>query len=328
MDQHLDYAPCGYFSISETGIIRSANQTLATMLGYEREELLGKHIEAYMSMTNKLFFQTYFYPYIQLYGHVNEIYLSLQSGSSHDVPVLLNGVRQTREGGTVMDCVVVEMRRRLEHEKDIAATKQRLEQLVQETNDTNRKLELLHQEYEAKQRELLSINLQLESLALTDPLTELKNRRFFNESLLAHIAKFHRSHEPFSIALIDIDQFKSINDTYGHPVGDQVLTELAQLLSTSSRETDVTARFGGEEFVILLAGADQTQSVHIAERIRAVIQASPLGNLYITASIGVATIMDEDTDDKLISGADQALYASKSRGRNRVTHVMELDMVK
>lgn len=326
MDQQLDYAPCGYFSISDTGIIHSANRTFAAMLGYEREELLGKHIESFMSMTNKLFFHTYFYPYMQLYGHVNEIYLSLQSSSRHDVPVLLNGVRQTRDDHTFMDCVVVEMRRRLEHEKDILATKQRLEQLVHETNETNRKLELLHQEYEAKQRELLSINLQLESLALTDPLTGLKNRRFFKESLLAHIAKFHRSDEPFSIAIIDIDRFKSINDTYGHPVGDLVLTELGRLLQLSSRETDVTARFGGEEFVILLAGADQTQGVLIAERLRAAIQAAPLGNLHITASIGLATIMHGDTDDKLISSADRALYESKSRGRNRVTHALELEL--
>ncbi|MBD3921984.1 GGDEF domain-containing protein [Paenibacillus sp. PR3] len=325
MDQQLDYAPCGYFSISDKGIIQSANQTFATMLSYERDELLGKHIELFMSMTNKLFFHTYFYPYMQLYGHVSEIYLSLQSSSHHDIPMLLNGVRQTREGETFMDCVVVEMRRRLEHEKDILATKQRLEHLVQETNETNRKLELLHQEYEAKQRELLSINLQLEALALTDPLTGMKNRRYFNESLLAHINKFHRSGDPFSIALIDIDRFKSINDTYGHPVGDLVLTELAELLHASSRETDVTARFGGEEFVMLLAGADAINAVHIAERIRTVIQMTPMGNLHITASIGVATMTSEDSDDKLISKADQALYRSKTSGRNRVSHVMDLD---
>lgn len=328
MDQQLDYAPCGYFSISDKGIIHSANQTFATMLSYERNELLGKHIELFMSMTNKLFFHTYFYPYVQLYGHVSEIYISLQSSDNHDVPVLLNGVRQSRDGETFMDCVVVEMRRRLEHEKDILSTKQRLEHLVQETNETNRKLELLHQEYEAKQRELLSINLQLEALALTDPLTGMKNRRYFSESLLAHIAKFHRSGDPFSIALIDIDRFKSINDTYGHPVGDLVLTELAQLLNSSSRETDVTARLGGEEFVMLLAGADEVNAIHIAERLRTVIQMTPMGNLHITASIGVATMTSEDSDDKLISKADQALYRSKTSGRNRVSHVMDLDLIK
>ncbi|PWW05094.1 PAS domain S-box-containing protein/diguanylate cyclase (GGDEF)-like protein [Paenibacillus cellulosilyticus] len=324
MDQQLDFAPCGYFSISDTGIIHSANQTFATMLAYERDELIGKHIESFMSMTNKLFFHTYFYPYMQLYGHVNEIYLSLQSSGRLDVPVLLNGVRQTRDGETFMDCVIVEMRRRLEHEKDVLATKQRLEHLVQETNETNHKLELLHQEYETKQRELMSVNLQLETLALTDPLTGLKNRRFFNESLLSHLSKFHRSGELFSIALIDIDRFKSINDTYGHPVGDLVLTDLARLLNTSSRETDVTARFGGEEFVILLAGADESQAVHVAERLRAAIEAATLGNLNITASIGVATITLEDTDDRLINKADQALYESKASGRNRVTHAMDL----
>ncbi|RUS47391.1 diguanylate cyclase [Cohnella sp. AR92] len=319
MDPLLDQAPCGYFSISDTGIIRFANRTLANMLGLEREDMLGKHIESYLSNTNKLFFHTYFYPFMQLYGHVNEMYLSLRSSSQPDVPVLLNGARQEHEGETVTVCVVVEMRKRLEHEKDILETKRRLEQLVQETNEANRKLELLHREYEAKQQELLSMNLQLETLALTDPLTGLKNRRFFQESLLAHIASFRRSQAPFSILLIDIDRFKSINDTYGHPVGDLVLTELARLLQASSRETDVVARFGGEEFIVLLEGADQTSSVRIAERYRAAIEATPMGKLNITASMGVATMTAEDTSETLIDRADQALYQSKENGRNRVT---------
>jgi PAS domain S-box/diguanylate cyclase (GGDEF) domain len=328
MDQQLDYAPCGYFSISDKGIIQSVNQTFATMLSYERDELIGQHIELFMSMTNKLFFHTYFYPYMQLYGHVSEIYLSLQSSSNHDIPMLLNGVRQTRDGETFMDCVVVEMRRRLEHEKDILAARQRLEHLVQQTNETSRKLELMQQEYEAKQRELLSINLQLEALALTDPLTGMKNKRYFNESLLAHIDKFHRLGDPFSIALIDIDRFKFINDTYGQPVGDLVLTELAQLLNSSSRGTDVTARLGGDKFVMLLAGADEVNAIHITERLRAVIQITALGNLHIKASIGVATMTSEDTDDKLINKANQALSQSKTSGRNRVTHVMDLNASK
>ncbi|RKP47934.1 diguanylate cyclase [Cohnella endophytica] len=320
MDNQLDFAPCGYFSISSSGIIRSANRTLANMLTYERDEMLGKHIESFMSVTNKLFFHTYFYPFIQLYGHVNEIFLSLRASNQLDVPVLLNGIRQERDGEVFMDCVVVEMRKRLEHEKDILHTKKRLEELYQATNEANKKLELLHQEYEIKQQELIHINHQLETLALTDPLTGLRNRRFFQESLQANIAMFHRTQLSFSLFILDIDRFKSINDTYGHPVGDLVLTGLAQLLKAESREIDTVARYGGEEFVLIVPNTTYENVKPIAERYRSKIEATPMGDLRITASIGIATITPEDTELTLIGKADQALYDSKTNGRNRVTH--------
>ncbi|MFD0672867.1 diguanylate cyclase [Cohnella sp. GCM10027633] len=324
MDIQLDHAPCGYFSISAEGIIRSANRTLADMLARERDELVGNHIETFMSVTNKLFFHTYFYPVMQLHGQVSEIFLSLRARNGLDVPVLLNGVRQQRDGETFMDCVVVEMRKRLEHEKDIMQTKKKLEELYQQTNEANMRLEALHEEYERKQRELMNVNHMLETMALTDPLTGLYNRRYFQESLLANIAMFHRSQAPFSLIILDIDRFKSINDTYGHPVGDIVLKQLGQLLKSKARESDVVARYGGEEFVLLLPQANWDNAVAIAERYRASIEATPLADLRVTASFGVATMTPGYTDETLIGQADQALYRSKENGRNRVTHAGEL----
>ncbi|MFC5530786.1 sensor domain-containing diguanylate cyclase [Cohnella yongneupensis] len=325
MDLQLDTAPCGYFSLSSAGIIQSANRTLANMLAYERDDLLGKHIESFLSVTNKLFFHTYFYPFIQLYGQVGEIFLSLRASDQLDIPVLLNGVRQERDGETFIDCVVVEMRKRLEHEKDILKTKKQLEELYEATNEANKKLERLHQEYEIKQQELMNVNHLLETMALTDPLTGLKNRRFFQESLLANIAAYHRARTPFSLFIIDIDHFKSINDTYGHPIGDLVLTKLAQLLRAESREIDIVARFGGEEFVLILPGADRDAAVPVAERYRSKIEATPMGDYRITASIGVATIAPEETDQTVLHKADQALYHSKASGRNRVTHAVDFN---
>lgn len=193
MDIQLDKAPCGYFSISDAGIIQSVNQTLLDMLLYERDQLLGWPIEMTMSVTNKLFFHTYFYPYIQLYGHVDEMYFSFRTSDRQDVPVLLNGVRQERNGETVIDCVVLMMRKRIEHERDILQTKTKLQELYQATNEANQKLERLHEEYEIKQQELVRINLQLETMASTDPLTGLKNRRYFQDQLLASLASFHES---------------------------------------------------------------------------------------------------------------------------------------
>lgn len=320
MDSLLNEAPCGYFSITAKGQVQAVNQTLLTMLGYDQEELLERHIESTMSVTNKMFFHTYFYPYIQLYGQVNEMYFSFRTKDGKELPVLLNGIRRERNGETVIDCVALEMRKRIEHEKDIMQTKQRLEALYQETNEANQRLELLHTQYEKKQQELLELNEKLEALASTDPLTGLKNRRFFQEQLQKCIAKSQESGDTFSLCIIDIDRFKSINDTYGHPVGDLVLSQLAELLQKQSAADSVVARFGGEEFVILLPGQGQEQALLAAERYRSSTQSSTFGDLRITVSIGAATYSPEETNQPLLQQADQALYLSKNNGRNRVTH--------
>ncbi|NIK69499.1 sensor domain-containing diguanylate cyclase [Paenibacillus sp. BK720] len=321
MDTLLNEAPCGYFSITDKGLIQSVNQTLLTMLGYDREELLERHIESTMSVANKMFFHTYFYPYIQLYGQVNEMYFSFRSKDGKDLPVLLNGIRRNRDGKAVIDCVALEMRKRIEHEKDIMKTKRQLEILYQETNEANHRLELLHAQYEKKQRELMELNERLETLASTDPLTGLKNRRYFQEQLLRHTELSEGAGTALSLCIIDIDRFKSINDTYGHPVGDLVLTRLAQLLRDQSPDEAVVARFGGEEFVILLPGLDRDRALAAAERYRAATETTPLGDLRITISIGAATFAaEEESELSLLQQADQALYLSKNNGRNRVTH--------
>ncbi|MCM3629577.1 sensor domain-containing diguanylate cyclase [Paenibacillus glycanilyticus] len=320
MDILLNEAPCGYFSITDKGLIHTVNQTLLTMLGYDREELLERHIESAMSLANRMFFHTYFYPYIQLYGQVNEMYLTFRTKDGKDLPVLLNGIRRIRDGNAVIDCVALEMRKRIEHEKDIMKTKQQLEALYQETNEANHRLELLHARYEKKQQELLELNVRLETLASTDPLTGLRNRRFFQEQLEKYTALSEQSGAALSLCIIDIDRFKSINDTYGHPVGDLVLTRLAQLLQEQSAGNTVVARFGGEEFVILLPGLNQGQALAAAERYRSATETTPLGDLRITVSIGAATFRAGESGLSLLQQADQALYLSKNNGRNRVTH--------
>ncbi|QHW32070.1 diguanylate cyclase [Paenibacillus rhizovicinus] len=328
MDIQLDTAPCGYVTISDTGIIRSVNQAFLQMLQCGRDELIGRHIESAMSVTNKLFFHTYFYPYIRLYGHVSEMCFSLRTNANEEVPVLLNGVRQEREGETVIDCVVLLMRKRMEYEKDMLQTKTRLEELYQATNEANKRLERLHEEYEQKQQELMRVNHQLETLASTDPLTGLRNRRFFQERLLASLASYRESGEPFSLLIFDIDHFKRINDTYGHPVGDLILTDLARLLQSLSRETDIVARFGGEEFVAILPQADLEEAVRMAERYCSAAAAAAWGEYRITISIGAATVTAEDTGETIVHRADLALYASKNGGRNRVTHASHMPLSK
>ncbi|WJM06939.1 sensor domain-containing diguanylate cyclase [Paenibacillus sp. PK1-4R] len=324
MDIQLDLAPCGYFSISDSGVVQSVNQTLLTMLGYERDELIGQHIESTMSVSNKVFFHTYFYPYIQLYGHVDEMYFTFRTRDQQAVPVLLNGVRQTRNGESVVDCVVVVMRKRIEHEKDILHTKTKLQELYQATQEANKELERLHEEYKIKEQALIKVNDQLETMASTDLLTGLKNRRFFQEKMLESLMMFQEKQRYFSLLVVDIDHFKSINDTYGHPIGDLVLGNLAGLLQSVSRSTDVVARYGGEEFVIILPDCEEEQAIGIAERYRSQVASADWGEYNITVSIGAATVVEEDTEKTLFQRADNALYVSKTGGRNRVTHAAQM----
>ena len=172
-------------------------------------------------------------------------------------------------------------------------------------------------------------NEMLKYIGLTDSLTGVYNRRYIDRRLLEEIARARRQKYAISFMYIDIDHFKRVNDTVGHQGGDEVLREVAGRIKAELRLSDALARFGGEEFVVLLIDADLDSAVFVAERIRASIAASMIGiaqgvQLSITASIGVACL-DEAGDGpaeaaalELVAHADEALYLAKSGGRNRV----------
>jgi diguanylate cyclase (GGDEF)-like protein len=148
----------------------------------------------------------------------------------------------------------------------------------------------------------------------TDPLTGVSNRRAMDESFNNLFAMKSRYHTSFSIILFDIDYFKEVNDKQGHLYGDDILRELANVFDDSVRETDLVARFGGEEFVLLLPQTDLDGATLLGERIRAVVEAK----MRVTISGGVAQVIDGDTPGSLLARADAALYSAKSAGRNRV----------
>lgn len=164
---------------------------------------------------------------------------------------------------------------------------------------------------------------KINDLATTDGLTGLFNHRVFQERLDEVVARSKRSGNRFSLGLIDIDFFKKINDTYGHPVGDKVLKGLAGLLRRFARETDIVARYGGEEFAIIMEGTDEKGAFAFAERIRKEVQGLKFDASHetfgITISMGLATfLLDSDEKKELIVCADKALYHSKQCGRNQV----------
>lgn len=159
-------------------------------------------------------------------------------------------------------------------------------------------------------------------LATIDALTGLSNRRAFVHELADEMARARRHTRPLSVILLDVDLFKRINDTHGHAGGDAVLAAVGRLLGRAARAGDLVARWGGEEFVLALHHCDLDDAVVVAERIRRALEAatidSPSGAVRVTASIGVATLLAEETLDGLVDRADRAMYRAKSAGRNRV----------
>lgn len=173
---------------------------------------------------------------------------------------------------------------------------------------------------------LKEANRRLQAISLTDPLTGLRNRRYFDEKIEREAVRAKRNTAPLSLLMIDIDHFKRVNDQYGHPAGDVVLRQVASTLkSCLKRETDVAARFGGEEFCILLPNTPHEGALHVAEIIRQTIEQNrinlPDGQpINLTVSIGLSTLPPAlfDRTDLLLQVADTALYQAKSDGRNRV----------
>jgi diguanylate cyclase (GGDEF)-like protein len=169
-------------------------------------------------------------------------------------------------------------------------------------------------------------NARLFSLATRDSLTGLLRRAVFEERLATESERSLRDQNKFSVLLIDIDNFKKVNDTYGHPAGDQVLRTIAGVLRDNSRKIDIVARYGGEEFAVLLPSTDRTGAMLVAEKLRSAVAALGIQiqghSLQPTISIGVTTCRGDLSIDKIVQQSDNALYSAKHAGKNRVEHYL------
>lgn len=174
---------------------------------------------------------------------------------------------------------------------------------------------------------------EVKKMATTDSLTKLYNRRYFFELAEREFLESKKYDRALSVIMIDIDNFKKINDNYGHNIGDEFIKYVAEKASKSVRKTDVICRYGGEEFVILLPATDVNTAMMVAERIRKSIESDSIeavgfGRLFITSSLGVSSKHDDTSDiEHLIHVADEALYTAKENGRNRVFTYDEVGQV-
>ena len=174
---------------------------------------------------------------------------------------------------------------------------------------------------DAAYRELEATNAKLKETSFKDEVTGLYNRRFFSLRLEEEISRFRRFNHPVSVVLLDLDGFKSVNDEFGHAVGDETLRDVGQILMKHSRGINVVSRYGGDEFAVLLVETSKGGARLYADRIRQVVATFPYSHgKRVTASFGVASLPDDEasTSEELFRAADGALYAAKRAGKNQV----------
>jgi len=280
----VETAQDGIITIDARGMIESFNPAACRIFGYDEHEAIGRSVNMIVPSPHREVHDDYLRRYIEtLEGHI-----ILK-------PRELIGVRKNGTHFPISLCVGAK-----QHEYGWRFTG-----IVRDIS-------------ERKQMEA-----EMERMATHDGLTHLFNRGYFNDKIAYEFRRARRYRLPLSLILLDIDHFKSINDTYGHPAGDTLLQAVAHKIGTLSRETDIVARYGGEEFALILPQTPSADALVLAERLRAAIEQlqvfyehHPIGR---TTSVGVASFAPEIAEPAtLIRQADEALYRAKREGRNRV----------
>ena len=292
-------------TINSNGIIESFNPSAERIFGYKNSEVVGKNVNLLMPEPDHSLHDTYLANYLstgikKIIGIGREVEAKRKDGTIFPIELAISEMHIA--GESVFTGII----------RDI----------------TNRKL--IEASLIAKTDELEKANQQLEKYAVTDALTGLYNRRHFDKSVADETRRALREHTPLSLLLIDIDYFKLLNDTLGHQVGDERLTDVANTLRTTfSRSGDIVHRYGGEEFAVLLPNTNQQQAHACAERLlRAIWEGNfshPASKIAdrLTISIGISTYVPHGTDKippettRLIELADEALYEAKHAGRNQ-----------
>lgn len=294
--------PCSYILLNNQGIITDANKKFVEMIEYEYGDIINRNIEEFLSVASKMLFHSLFLVNISVTGIVEELYLTFKNKNGFHIPVLLNGSREEDE---LINCVLVRMNKRIEYEEELQNIRKELEVAYKEKN--------LALENARKKAE------ELEYLSYHDQLTGMYNRYFFDTIIAEKMDKADNLNEPISMAILDIDHFKHVNDTWGHPVGDEVLKLTAKTTNEAKDESDFLVRLGGEEFVVLMPYTEIKAATAKAEKIRLAIEE----NYHAvtgkqTVSIGVAERLKYESFKNWYRRMDDSLYSAKQGGRNQV----------
>jgi diguanylate cyclase len=249
----------------------------------------------------------------QVVGQIDDVMtiLSEALGMSSNYDATLNGASQTLSAAQTLDQV-----------RSIIETVAKSTRRMRDTN------KVLEERLATSKSEISNLQHSLEAIraeSLTDPLTGLGNRKYFDRMIETAVQTSLAANEPLSLLMFDIDHFKSFNDSYGHLTGDQVLRLVGQSLKQLMKGQDITARYGGEEFAVVLPNTALRHALSVADQLRRTVMAKELkkkstGEILgrVTISVGVSLLRPDDDTDALIERADACLYAAKRGGRNRV----------
>ena len=302
----LDDNPDGVFWSNTFGRLLYVNEAACNQLGYSKEELLNMTLADIDAKYPK-----------EIWDPDSEFMKAAKCGKTaylqtlhrhrdgHLIPVeIVNSVLESEGEGMI--CSIV---------RDITGRVRAEEEQKELYEMLNREIE----EHKRTEEMLRKANFELEKSACTDQLTGVWNRRFFLNTAEVEIKRARRYKHSMSLLLLDIDHFKSVNDRYGHQVGDEVLVDLTTVLKAGIRDTDLLTRWGGEEFIVLALQMGTNGAAQLAERLRVLIGTHNFNiDDMVTVSIGIAEFNYKDNLDAWIKKADDALYMAKKSGRNRV----------
>ncbi len=316
----LEHAEDAIVAIERDDTIATWNRGAARLFETEPSEALGRtvgllvghaHAEALIALVHTAREGT------TVRNH--EMMCRRRDGTTFFASVTVAPVRDEEGRVQSVSLMLRDVTARRRHAAEIEALNTELERRLRDLHEANAELASALTRLEHAQEDLLRLNRTLERQATTDPLTGLKNRIVFQNSLLELIPIAERQGAPLSVLLIDVDHFKRVNDTWGHQQGDRALQDVALVLTAHVREQDIVARFGGEEFAVLLPNTDLADALLVAEHLRSGCQGAFDLEPALTISIGVAAYVPGESEAALIGRADGALYVSKAEGRNRVT---------
>ncbi|MFT7387837.1 MAG: diguanylate cyclase (GGDEF)-like protein [Candidatus Endobugula sp.] len=300
MDDY-DSLPCGVFITDQRCNIHYCNSRFVSSVFFSIDEIVGCNLDTLLTNASKILFQQIVLPSIINQGPIDEVQLNFLGADNRKLPMVVFAKRDEVDNNRIFWCCYYAV----ERDKLINALKQ-------------------------SQCRLEETNAQLKILSKTDELTGCYNRREMLLKLRMVRRQMERSQSSFALLMLDLDFFKKVNDVHGHTEGDYVLKQFAHLLKANARFADVVARFGGEEFILILPQADAASAMITANRIHDNMKKirSKAGVITVSIGIFVAPFDVNISDADIIGLADNALYASKDAGRNRTTLETSFDNVK
>lgn len=293
-DVPLDYFPCALVVTDVRGTLLYSNDYFDSDCGYNLDRWLGQHISCLLTRAGSVMLESYVMPLLLHHGRCEEIQLAIVDAAGGKIPVVISAALH---GDT---------------EKVIYWSGHRAvgrDRLYQELLDARRVLE--------------DKATELEAISRTDELSGLFNRRELRRRADIIMQSAERSPRPLSLLVFDIDDFKTINDDHGHLTGDAIIQEIGRLLRPQARQSDVVARFGGDEFVLLLPDTDGEQALRVCERLRALFDEIAVDGVGCTVSMGVVTAPFDSklSFEELFRAADMSLYRAKESGRGHTQAV-------